>query len=858
MTDVLAAAVDALEAGLSVIPAAVDGSKAPWPDGPRWKAYQARRADPGQLTRWFGGAGPYGGFGVVCGQISGNLELLEFEGRAVAEGVLDEFMATATAAGLIDLVDRIVDGYSETTPSGGVHWLYRVDGPPVGGNTKLASRPALPGEATTGERVMVLIETRGEGGFGILAPSNGTTHPTGGRWEITLGGFDTITTITEEEHVDLLDLARSFDRSVASGVESEHGQVEHVDGLRPGDDYEARTTWPEVLEPLGWRFLFTTSEGVGHWCRPGKSRGTSATTNANGTDRLKVHSTSTDLDTAGTYSRFAVYAHAHHGDDYAAAARHLRKQGYGGAPPVVVDEQTTGDDQPIVEHQCTDLGNARRLVDAAGQDLRYVHEWGRWLTWDGRRWCRDLTGEVHRRAKAVVDAILVEAATTASPNRRDALMKWWKQSQAAQRLGAMVNIATTELPVPALVDQLDGDPWLLNVANGTLDLRTGALMPADRTQLLTKLAPVDFDPEATCPRFEAFLDLITGSDPELAGFIQRAVGYSLTGTVGEQVLFFAHGGGQNGKSTLMGVLQRILGDYAQAAAPNLLITTRDAEHPTAVADLVGTRLVVSQEVDQGRRLAEATVKALTGGDLIKARFMRQDFFNFWPTHKIWLSANHKPFVRGTDHAIWRRIRLIPFEARIPDDQRVNHYEHVLFAEASGILNWALAGCLEWQARGLQVPARVADATALYRDENDDVGRFISECCDLGPNLRAQATPLRERYVEWCEANGERPMSARALGPHLRERGLESTRDRARHSWWLGIAIREGSRIEILDQDFRESATLCDPSPYYPHNAGAQSVYSEKGSKGSRRVAGAGSAPNLTQGEDLAGIDWEPL
>jgi putative DNA primase/helicase len=303
--------------------------------------------------------------------------------------------------------------------------------------------------------------------------------------------------------------------------------------------------------------------------------------------------------------------------------------------------------------------------------------------------------------------------------------------------------------------------------------------------------------------FDRFLERITGGDQALAGYLQRAIGYSITGVTGEQVLFFAHGHGANGKSTLMNAMRSALGDYWAALAPDTLVNDGSAQHPTNIADLVGKRFVVSQEVEEGRRIDEQLVKQLTGGDRLKARFMRQDFFEFTATHKIWLCANHKPFVRGTDHAIWRRIKLIPFTVTIPDSERDTHLDAKLAAEAPGILAWAVQGCLWWQRDGLAAPDSVEGATAGYRVEQDVLGRFLEDRCFVEPGneqMRCAAASLRGSYVEWCDEQGERPMSARALAPHLRERGLVSVKDRRSHTWWLGLAVNDAARLQPNEGD----------------------------------------------------------
>jgi putative DNA primase/helicase len=448
------------------------------------------------------------------------------------------------------------------------------------------------------------------------------------------------------------------------------------------------------------------------------------------------------------------------------------------------DELEPGD-QPY-----TDLGNARRLVAAHGNDLRHNPQTAAWLAWDGCRWAPDATGEARRRAKAVVDAMVTQLATCPA-GRRKRLFAHWTRSQAAARIEAMIHLAATEPGIPVLVADLDADPWALNTRSGVVDLRTGDLTRHDRRSLVTKLAPIDIDPRAGCPAWLHFLKWAMCGDEALVEFLQRAVGYSLTGLTVEQCMIFSHGHGENGKSTFHTVLQALLGDYAIAAAPDLLLTTAHEQHPTGTADLVGRRLVVVQEADEGRRLAEGTLKQLTGGDRIKARRMRQDFFEFDPTHKIWMGANHKPQVRGTDHAIWRRIYLVPWEARVDPVERDKHYAARLLAELPGILNWAIVGCEAWQKIGLAPPPAVAGATAAYRVEQDHVGRFLEDCCILGPGWAVTAAKLREHYERWCAENGERPWSARAMAPQLVERDCERTKhSHTRRSMWTGLTIAD--------------------------------------------------------------------
>jgi P4 family phage/plasmid primase-like protien len=402
--------------------------------------------------------------------------------------------------------------------------------------------------------------------------------------------------------------------------------------------------------------------------------------------------------------------------------------------------------EPSTEaYELTDVGNAYRFVGLHGQDVRWCPHMKAFLAWDGRRWAVDERHLVVKLAQETARSIHHEAAATEDRDEQRKLVRFALASQNASRIYAMLDQAKPHIVVG--VNELDTDSWLLNCQNGTLDLRTGKLGAHRREDYTTKLAPVAYDPEATAPSFAAFLERVLPSE-ELRRFVQRIVGCSLTGDVSEQVLFFLYGAGANGKSTLINVILALLGDYGQQAAPELLVAKAGA-HPTEIADLKGARFAACVEVEDGHRLAEALVKHLTGGDPMKARFMRQDFFEFDPTHKIVLAANHKPVIRGTDHAIWRRIKLVPFEVTIPKEEQDTHLLQELREELPGILAWAVRGCLEWREHGLGEPDEVTNATNAYRSEMDVLAAFIEDECVVHEKARVQAAKLHEVYAAWC-------------------------------------------------------------------------------------------------------------
>lgn len=431
----------------------------------------------------------------------------------------------------------------------------------------------------------------------------------------------------------------------------------------------------------------------------------------------------------------------------------------------------------------TDVGNADRLVRQYGDRLHYIGEWG-WIIFTGRRWQHDRNDLIMQFAKRTARHIYHEASEAIDDDRTKRLANWASRSLNRTRLDAMIDLAKSELP--ASPEEFDSDPWVLNVQNGLLDMRSGELRPHRPEDLITKIAGTYYDPAAQCPTFEGFLVRVL-VDNETICFIRRAVGYALTGNVGEQVLFFLYGTGANGKSTFIRAILDMLGDYGRQSAPQFLMT--GDRHPTEIADLQGARFVATIEVEEGRHMAEVLVKQLTGGDRIKARFMRRDFFEFDPQHKIFLAANHKPIIRGTDYAIWRRIRLIPFMVTIPPDEQDKVLGEKLRAELPGILAWAVRGCLEWQKNGLIVPAKIKQATDEYQTEMDIIAGFLADCCIVSSLASVTASAIYQAYKTWTESNGEKAMSHRAFSARLKERGFAATsRDGAGRWVYSGLGL----------------------------------------------------------------------
>ena len=422
---------------------------------------------------------------------------------------------------------------------------------------------------------------------------------------------------------------------------------------------------------------------------------------------------------------------------------------------------------PPARFNLTEFGNAERFVYRHGRDVRYCYPWNKWLVWTGARWERDESGRVHKLAKDTVRGIYGEAAAAEDEDRRKALAKHARDSESESKIRAMLELAKPEVPVAP--DKLDAAPWLLNAPNGTVDLRSGELREHRREDLVTKMAGVEYRPGAHAPTWEAFLGRALPGE-ELRGFVQRAAGYSATGDTSEQCMLINHGAGANGKSTFHEALAAALGDYAMRTPTEMLMSKRGGGVPNDVARLKGARFVSASETEEGRRLAESLIKDLTGQDTISARFMRGEFFDFRPTHKLWLSTNHKPEIRGTDNAIWRRIRLVPWAVSIPPAEQDRKLPAKLRAELAGVLAWVVEGCLEWRRAGLQAPDEVRRATGAYRSEMDVIGAFLRDECEIGQDFKATLKAVYARYEEWCEEGGERAESKRKFNARLTERG----------------------------------------------------------------------------------------
>jgi putative DNA primase/helicase len=439
----------------------------------------------------------------------------------------------------------------------------------------------------------------------------------------------------------------------------------------------------------------------------------------------------------------------------------------------------------------TDLGNAYRILDRYGPELRFCRALGGWLVWTGTYWKVDSFGAVRRMAQDSTWKMFDEAKTL-EDGARAALVRHATHSQSSQRLQGCVDVleaAAKEFYVEP--DQLDADAWALPCTNGTIDLKNGELRESRPEDLATRCLPIAYDPGATCPTFTTFLDSVMDGRPELVAYLRRVIGYCLTGSTRERAMFILHGSGANGKSTLIDIVSALLDGYATTAEASAFLSKKQTGGPSNdIAALAGSRFVSVSESEKDQALATALVKRVTGNDKITARFLHKEFFSFKPTFKLFLGLNHKPEINDAGAAIWSRIKLIPFDVKFAEADQDKTLPEKLRNELPGILAWAVAGCLEWQRLGgLQEPAEVTAATRDYREDQDVLGPFISSCCVLDPQASAPASALHAAYLAFIQGTLTSALSVTAFGVLLGDRpGL------SRHKNGKGLAVWHGLRL----------------------------------------------------------------
>lgn len=654
------------------------------------------------------------------------------------------------------------------------------------------------------------IDTRVGGKHYVIgAPS---LHPDTGQpyqWEDTEAGVATLPTETIERLQ-----ARRQPQQVSQPGQATHtatvtsiskigeliqgpGYEHGPDDITPLDDFERRTDWRDILEPAGWRKNHTDGN-VTYWTRPGKREGISATTGHDPErDRLYVFSSSTEFEPETPYTKQGAYAVLHHNGDHSAAASALRKQGYGTArkpkarnsteQSQVAPQQavTTIDSQDPNQRPSGQSHMAYRLENEHANRLRYASEMN-WLVWDSTRWARDKKD----RAKLAVLRVLKKALSE-SLNDEQLRKDVRAVERAASGINGVLDIASALPTMRVTAEDLDADPYLLNTKTGTLDLRTHELKPHDPADMITKVTGTGYDPNATAPQWEAFLESSL-PDPEVRAFLQRYVGQALYGRVLEHKLVIATGKGRNGKGVIARTLAEVLGDYAITANNSMLVSGRykqeSAGEKSSLMRLRGARWAEMSELEKGVRLAESTMKSLTGGDTIEAKFMHKDSIQFQPSHSFFMLTNDLPKVDADDHAVWARMLVIPFNVSFAGREDLG-LEDRLKLELDGILAWAVRGLADYQQQGLNAPEAVLVKTSGYRFDNDAFAQFIEDRCVLDPNQSITRKQLNIEHHNWAINNGVEALSSREMVTKVK--GLEGVKEATIRGTrlWKGLGVK---------------------------------------------------------------------
>lgn len=814
-----------MERGVSVVPIVTKAQPAI-----RWKAYQARCPTLDEIHEWWGNGHPWG-LAIICGSVSGNLEMTELEARALDSDSLTKIANAADSLGCGQAWDMISQGYTQGSPSGGLHMVYTISDHEVPGNEKIAWD-------RTGELPLVLSETRGEGGYFVGAPSPGSCHPSGEAWILTSGKYGFVPEITWNERclvheairtaLDTTNQSQSHAPHVRPGQDRPNGTIQSTPvpvvplyaspgyasgttALSPGDAWSEQTDWSAILEPNGWT-LSHTAGAERFWVRPGKDGrdGHSASTDFEGKPGFYVWSTSAGLETETPLTKLFIYAHYSFNGDMSACAKELKRRGFGSSPAPVLSsgELVPGDANSVaapVFFRYDDAGNAKRLWTMIGfKKFRYVHEYKEVFVWAGIRWEPDYTGALEREWLKITEEMLDQAQR----DDNQALMKWATKSRSRERVAAVQTMMRRMDGATISRSDMDTPPDHLNMLNGEYNIKTRVLEPHSPEHLMTRVMKAKHDPTATCPKFEKFMEDVL-PDPEVRKYVQRAVGYSLLGQVDQRAFFLIYGPSGTGKSQFLSTMEYVFGNYATTAAEGTFRTNINSGPTNDLHDLMGKRLVTTSETAENANFNEILLKRLTGRDKVSSRQLYQNNVDWIPECSIWLATNHPPRFNSDDDAIWKRAKLIPFTTRFGTDvPEVFDYARAhLYAEADGILNWILAGLHDFLDNGLGEPAGVREAAEEHRSQSDSVMRFLEDQLADGTLIESETGEIRTKdlfamYTEWSKTSGERGLGSRRFINRLESSGRAKYSRNTGQSLWLGLhrpgAINWISQRELTD------------------------------------------------------------
>lgn len=437
----------------------------------------------------------------------------------------------------------------------------------------------------------------------------------------------------------------------------------------------------------------------------------------------------------------------------------------------------------------TDVGNAERFVAMFKEDVKYCPAYKKWFVWNGKYWEQD-NGTILEYAIHCVRSIYIDADLLPEGDQRKALIQHAMRSENGNKIKLLVQLASGMKELIVSPDDWDANPWLLNCQNGTINLKTGKLQPFCKEDYITRICSTPYDEQCQTPLWNQLLDTVMSGKTNMVEYLQRALGYSLTGDISEQAMFILHGTGSNGKSTFLNIFSAVMNTYAQSTSSETFMQKKNESVNNDVARLKGARFVTAIEMEENKRLAESLIKSVTGGDKVVTRFLYGEFFEYIPQFKVFLAVNHKPVIRDTTNSIWRRIKIIGFESTFTEANRDKRFaEKIMATEMPGILAWAVRGCLQWQANGLNDPPEVRRAVGNYKDEMDSFKNFFEECCEETPDGKVSNKILRAAYDEWCKDNGEYALSQRPFSQKLLEKGFAKKRNSGGVYEWQGFRIR---------------------------------------------------------------------
>lgn len=773
--------------GVSVVPVAANKKAAI-----RWKEFTIRHPSLDELHEWWGNGHPWG-IAIICGAVSGGLEMTEIEGRANTSGDLTNIANAADSLGAGEVWDLLLAGYVQQSPSGGMHLVYRISDHEVPGNTKIAHEVPSPDEKSGQMVRLVKAETRGEGGYFVGAPSPGSCHPSGEPWVLAVGEYGVVPSITWEQrnliheairlaldepdttrlHVTQpLMISATIDEAAPAPPASPGSLAGAASSsLKPGTDWASKTDWADILIPNGWTFSHYGAGRERYWVRPGKDRGDghSASTDYKGEPGLYIWSTSTGLESETPHGKMFVYAHYSFNGDMKACGRHLYQLGYGDRPTFDLTHGeltgTVSTEEPTTEpwFPLDDTGNGMRLQFRA-KNFRYVYETKQIQYFKDGQWVEDRTSALDREWIQIT----FDLEKQAKADGNEAVLKWARKCRDLSRVNAAVAMFKKLQDVTISATDMDCQPELVNLANGEYNTETQKLQPHVPEHYMTRKVNAKFDPEATAPNWDKFIQQVL-PDEEIRSYVQRAVGYSLLGKADERAFFIIHGPSGTGKSQFLSTLEHVFGSYATTAAEGTFRHAREGNSgPTNdLHDLRGKRLVTTSETAEGTNFNESLMKRLTGQDSISSRALYQENIKWTPECAIWLATNYPPRFSSDDDAIWKRAKLVPFVTRFGTDTPavVGFARKFLFQEADGILNWILAGMKDYQEQGLNEPEAVKAAATEHRDQSDSVIRFLDDMLDdgallSGDELQVGTRDLYNLYEEWSRGSGEKKLGSR--------------------------------------------------------------------------------------------------